>query len=542
MPPSAAINCLLLFIAVFSFLGCGNKGAERIEGRTEKVQAESNEPQSTPVVIPAKPASKNNSAPVAAEPRGESAAESITKGSSEEGSIQPSTSEPPVANAVPVANAAPFVNDRLPRLRTAPADLVLAKHGLRRIESKRLVLITDSHDADLDKIPAIADQLFDALQAWFGKLAAAADGSEFQVLGHIMVDRAKFRAANLLPDESFTIRHGKHHRYAFWTGYPETAYYRRHLALHEFVHCFMTCETSVQDVPPLWYLEGMAELFGTHQVGTHQAQQINSAWQASFGTMPAQANGYEGWGRIRAFRKDFEAADHQQLSVQQIPSFDSVVPSLVDVFESPFQYSSSWAVCWFLKHHPDAGQVMPALAKQRSRIDFLSEWERQRNDFGQRLAVDWLLFAEQLDFGFDPERCFPVHLATADNAAVQSSSSSTFELASDRGWQNTGVELRRGESIEITCQGRCTLNETAQPWISSPSGISIEYYRGHRIGRVVAVLVSKQGNRITDRLKVGSAATVTADFDGQVWLQVNDASDDRANNSGAYQVQYEWSK
>lgn len=447
------------------------------------------------------------------------------------------------------------VGYRLPKVRIAPADSVLAKYGLRKIESKRLLLLTDSNDPELDELPILADQLFHALQDWFGELPPAADDSDFQVLGHLMIDRGKFRAAGLLPDESFSIRHGRHLRYAFWAGYPDTAYYRRHLALHEFVHCYMTCESDALGVPPPWYLEGMAELFGTHSVVVDGANDEviglteagfkkaspGSGIKATFAVMPAAAEGFEGWGRIRAFRETFAAADHQQLVELQVPTFNEVVPKFVAVFESPFQYSSSWAVCWFLKHHPDAVDVMPALAKQSTYSGFVAEWERQRNEFGNRLAVDWLLFSEQLDFGFDPDRCFPVHGSFESSSSDLPSSSKSVRLLAQQGWQDTGVVVRSGFTVELQCEGHCVVNETTEPWESSPDGISIEYYRGHRLGQVVAVLVSANGKQITDRIPIGSAAQYTAGFDGRIWLQVNDASNARSNNRGNYQVQLEWS-
>ncbi|MEP3479180.1 MAG: hypothetical protein ABJZ55_08040 [Fuerstiella sp.] len=441
---------------------------------------------------------------------------------------------------------------RLPKLRMAPADSVLAQHGLRKVESRRLILITDSDDRALDQLPGLANQLFEALQEWFGELPPAADGSDFQVLGHVMIDRDKFRSAGLLPDESFTIRHGRHRRYAFWAGYPDTDYYRRHLALHEFVHCYMTCENRVFDVPPPWYLEGMAELFGTHRIEPPPSDGFTSAArptadqaaavQATFGVMPESAAGFEGWGRIRAIREGFSDGDHDQLSELQIPTFEQVVPQVVAVFESPFQYSSSWAVCWFLKHHPDAAAVMPALAKQRTYPGFLAEWERQQNDMGNRLAVDWLLFCEQLDFGFDADRCFPKHSETTPSPSQVKDGSATVRITAQQGWQDSTVVVRSGATIDFRCDGRCVMNETTKPWESTPNGLSIEYYRGNRLGQVVAVLVSSNGKKITDRIPIGASAKFTANFDGRIWLQVNDAVSTRTSNSGKYEVQLEWSE
>lgn len=421
---------------------------------------------------------------------------------------------------------------RMPKTRTAPEESFLNQHGLRRIESQRLLLITDSPDPELDQLPGIADQLFDTLVEWFGELPPAADGSDFQVLGHVMIDRGKFRKANLLPDEAFTIRHGRHLGYAFWAEYAETPYYRRHLALHEFVHCFMMCEHEEFENPPLWYIEGMAELFATHSVGKDA-----SGLTVKFGVMPASQEGFEDWGRIRAFRDSFADADHQQVTEQKIPVWNTVVPNKVAVFESTFQYSSSWAVCWFLKHHPDALQLMPALVTERTYSDFMLQWERQFNDFGNRLKIDWLLFSEQLDFGFDADRSFPIHRRTT--RSPEHSDTETMMLRADRGWQDSGVSLLTDEAVRIRCTGRCVMNETSEPWESTADGISIEYYRGHRLGQVVAVIVSEDGKRVTDRIPVGRDGVVFAAFPGRLWLQANDSSGLREDNSGEFHVHVE---
>lgn len=434
---------------------------------------------------------------------------------------------------VPQPADAPSKAYRMAKIRMAPDDALLAQHGLRKIESQRLVLVTDSPDRELDQLPVLANQLFDALQAWFGKLPEAADGSDFQVLGHIMVDRTKFRNAGLLPDESFSIRHGRHLRYAFWTGYPDTAYYRRHLALHEFVHCFMMCEHQDLDVPPPWYIEGMAELFGTHSLATGDGDP-----KAIFDVMPSAPTGFEGWGRIRAFRERFLDSDHKLLPTVDIPTWDEVVPDRVAVFESPLQYSASWAVCWFLKHHPDVPSLMPTLAKERTYAGFIPTWERQINDFGSRLPIDWLLFSEQLDFGFDAENAFPVHRRVEADSS-DTLGSEPMPLYANLGWQDSGVRLQQTERLQITCEGLCVVNETSEPWESTPDGISIEYYRGNKLGQVVAVVVSPGGKQITDRIPIGRAGTVTANFAGRVWLQVNDSCASRANNSGEYKVRME---
>ena len=535
----AKLSAMLFVILTFTISGCGqaDSNSERREVEAEQVISET--------------ANSNSQQP--SNSRVQQTVQTIEQPAfNDQPSTAPAVDEPRPNTDIGGIQESSSTGYRLPKLRMVPADSLLSQHGLRKVESRRLILITDSDDQTLDQLPVLADQLFDALQEWFGELPPAADGSEFQVLGHVMIDRNKFRSAGLLPDESFTIRHGRHRRYTFWAGYPDTDYYRRHLALHEFVHCFMTCENQHLGVPPPWYLEGMAEFFGTHQIEPPASDAFSphapdsrastSPVKATFGVMPSSATGFEGWGRIRAIREGFADGDHQQLAELKIPTLEQVVPKVVAVFESPFQYSSSWAACWFLKHHPDAASVMPALAKHRTYPDFLAEWERQRNDFGNRLAVDWLLFCEQLDFGFDTDRCFPKHAVTTSSTSSIDLRSATVRLAAQHGWQDSTAVVRSGATINLQCDGRCVVNETTEPWESTPNGISVEYYRGNQLGQVVAVLVSSDGTQITDRIPIGAAAQFTAKFDGRIWLQINEAVSGRINNSGEYEVKLEWSK
>ncbi len=118
---------------------------------------------------------------------------------------------------------------------------LLQANGIHVLRSRRLVLLTDLDPEAVQNLPPLADHLFEALEAALGKLPSAIDGSEFQVTGCIMAARERFEACQLLPTAELTIKHGRHFNYRFWMFSPESEYYRRHLMLHEFVHCFMTC-------------------------------------------------------------------------------------------------------------------------------------------------------------------------------------------------------------------------------------------------------------------------------------------------------------
>lgn len=143
-------------------------------------------------------------------------------------------------------------------------DARLASFGVRRFESKRLVLYTDIPAETATRLVGVVDPLYPAWTEYFGPLPPARDGSEFQVTGYIMTEREKFRRLGLIPGDLRPFINGRHRRYEFWMLDQKTDYYRRHLILHEATHCFMTILEHESNVPEVWYLEGMAELFGTH--------------------------------------------------------------------------------------------------------------------------------------------------------------------------------------------------------------------------------------------------------------------------------------
>ncbi|MGV2333399.1 MAG UNVERIFIED_CONTAM: hypothetical protein LVR18_04465 [Planctomycetaceae bacterium] len=135
---------------------------------------------------------------------------------------------------------------RLPDDRPPLDTAALNAAGLTLLKSRHLLLVTDAPAEDVYGLPDLADEFFAALCKTLPPLKPAADGSEFQVTGFLMEAPERFQQAGLLPDEKFVIRHGRHLGYRFWMRNQPSAYYRRHLLLHEFVHCWMMCEAGMR--------------------------------------------------------------------------------------------------------------------------------------------------------------------------------------------------------------------------------------------------------------------------------------------------------
>lgn len=416
----------------------------------------------------------------------------------------------------------------------------LRECGIRRYDGRRLVLLSDVPADQLQDLTELTDLLFEHLQRHFGPLPDAVDGTDFQVTGHIIEKAERFQAAGLMPGDGLSFTHGRHLNDRFWMYSPPEAYYRRHLALHEFVHCYMTCECGMNNLPPGWYFEGMADYFATHRM--HRAQ--DGTLSAEFGIMPDQTTGFEGWGRISELQRAFSLqrsllTDDSQPRFYGIPSLGDILTPEPSAELRDLNYTRAWAACWFLNSHP---LLKPAARQLRNLRTY-----REINDCcsgqvlhqpGSAADITWLLFMESLCEGFDPQTCTatPAARVVSPQAIAASRDGITVRVAAKADWQDSGLRLSTGDIVELTADGRFTVNTVPSPWVSEPQGISAEYYKGLPVGMLVAVFVSTDGAKVTERIAVGRYRQLTAPCDGSLWLQLNDSAADRRNNDGQVTV------
>lgn len=138
----------------------------------------------------------------------------------------------------------------------------VAVAGIRKLESKRLVLYTDVPSSpEIDDFPQAFDQAFDLWCQYFGLVPG--NYPDWRMRASLMSERGRFEAAGLLPSESPNFLNGFTRNYECWLYNQTSPYYRRHLLLHEGVHGFMYTLLG-RNAPP-WYMEGMAELLATHR-------------------------------------------------------------------------------------------------------------------------------------------------------------------------------------------------------------------------------------------------------------------------------------
>lgn len=396
-------------------------------------------------------------------------------------------------------------------------DEALARAGIQVYESKRLKLYTDIEPEIAEKLPPIVDRLYDAHVEYFGPLPLDRQGEEFQITGYIMRDEQTFREAGLLENVP-AILHGRHIANRFWMRHQATKYFTEHLMLHECTHCYMTFVPGY--MAPLWYMEGMAELFATHHDGPDG--------EVQFCVMPSSAEEVPDWGRIPLIRKDVAAGRGLTLrGVEQLGDQD---------FFQPPAYAWSWALCYFLDANPRYHDRFRVLSQHLRDGEFATRFEQLQAD--DHFRTQWQFFIQDLQYGYD------LPLAAVElSPAPQPLGSQSHEMmvAANRGWQDAGVVLKEGTSYEITATGQFTLASEPKPWICEPQGVTLDYFNGEPLGKLVACVekpASENGQRFKDWkvIPIGKQRTFTAPSAGRLFLRVNDAWNALEDNSGSLTI------
>ncbi len=406
--------------------------------------------------------------------------------------------------------------------RMQPDEYKLKELGINKYESKRLILFSDI-DPDIAKtLPPVIDRAYESLVAYFGPPLPARSGADFQITGYLIKDRDRFVTAGLVPVNLPFFSHGQHRGQEFWMYEQEYDYYRRHLLIHEVTHCFMLIEPGLH--PPMWYLEGMAELFATHRTLEDKIE---------FAVMPEDSKAYIGLSRIEMIQKEIAAG--RMLNIDQVTNLG---PAEFAASRS-IPYAWSWAICKFLDRHPRYQSRFRELGQHLVGREFFRLAETLFEPDKSLLAAEWDQFARGIEYGWEFEaNAFEI----AGNDPVAFTDSLSIDVTASRSWQSSGRIVEAGVPYTITASRTVTLANAPKPWVSEPQGISIRYANGRPIGRLlVGVLVGDRNQKelIETPFEVhdcGNGDVIRFANRGQLMFSVNDFGSERSDNRGAYQV------
>ena len=393
----------------------------------------------------------------------------------------------------------------------------VAANGIRKIEGKHLALYTDLREqADIVEFAEVFDAAVPLWCEYFGLDVADTEG--WQVNAFVIGDKKKFIAAKLFSEDlpEFPTGFNLHHN--MWIYHQPGNYYTRHLLLHEGTHSIM--HWFLRGVGPPWYSEGMAELLAVHRWHEGELEMnydLKSKEEAEY------------WGRVKIIREDVAAGNSR---------------SLEDVFVTPFKafssahsvrnYAWAWAACKFFGEHPLSRAQFAELESRAH--DETNEFNRVffravKNDWPQ-LKRDWKLFLADMDYGIRVSQ-----LAITD---VAGEGGNLFSIDATRGWQKTSIEVKKGETYQINASGRFQVaNDDGTPWPCEPGGVTIEYFRGHPLGMLMAGVAggeAEETDGLTAPTPIGLKGTFTATQDGKLCFRINESAAKLTDNSGSVQV------
>jgi hypothetical protein len=182
------------------------------------------------------------------------------------------------------------------------------------------------------------------------------------------------------------------------------------------------------------------------------------------------------------------------------------------------------------------------------------------------------MLAHDIDYGWDASR----QLIDLSMALQPMTRKVDMKLDTSYGWQSAPIKLTAGQSVQIVAEGRYVIrkslaasdididdldalllggganiplanttddSQSPRDWYSEPDGITIHYYRGQRIGKLVARLVPMKQSVSGPYLKpledfaIGGSGVVTAKEDSWLLLKINESPSGYADNEGELAIE-----
>jgi hypothetical protein len=400
----------------------------------------------------------------------------------------------------------------------AASDEQLRSAGIRTITGRHLVLLTDlASDPEIEKLPAIFDEAVGQWAEYFG--VDPGKTADWQVRAHLIGERRRFDGLGLMPAANNTFVNGISIGSELWLYDQPTAYYRRHLLLHEGTHAFMV--SFLGGCGPGWYMEGTAELLATHRLDERTGK-------LTLGIMPKSREEVPMLGRIKLIRDAVEA--NRSLTFEQVMQIDNRQQLGNE------SYAWTWAAAKFLDAHPRYRGRFRRLHNHVLDREFNSIMRREYRAHWSELTNEWQAFVATLDHGYDFER-MAIDFARGRPLGEEPSSAT---IQADRGWQSSGVWLDAGKSYQISASGRYQIaadqaQGALRPWPCEPGGVTIEYHDGRPLGILLGAVVGPKNSgdaSLAKPIAVGLGTTFKAPTGGTLYLRVNDSAAVLHDNRG----------
>jgi len=398
--------------------------------------------------------------------------------------------------------------------------------GIRKRTSRHLDLYTDvPNNPEIDRLPAVFDQAVPQWADYFG--VEHRKTANWRARAYLIADRSRFDALSLMPADNEEFVNGISAGSELWLYDQPTAYYRRHLLLHEGTHVFMTA--FLGGCGPGWYMEGTAELLGTHRLD-------DPTGELTLRVMPRDRAEVPMLGRIKLIRDAFDAG--RPLSF----------PAMMQIDNREQLGNEAYAWCWaaakFLDSHRRYRQRFRQLKHHVLDEKFNDIVRREYAGDWANLNAEWQAFVATLDDGYDFERmAIEFQRGEPLNAGPRH-----VTITADRGWQASGVWLEAGKPYRISSNGRYQIavehqDGLTRPLPCEPGGVTIEYHDGKPLGIVLGAVDVRSNDAdvasFAHPIVIGLHATITPAASGTLYLRVNDSAGSLDDNRGTLMVTME---
>lgn len=395
-----------------------------------------------------------------------------------------------------------------------------AAHGIRKLESRHFTLYTDLPAAagDVADLPRVFDL---AVPQWCEYFEVDPQrAADWRMVGFLMQDKSRFERAGLLPADLPEFLHGFQRGAQLWLYEQPSAYYRRHLLLHEGTHGFMNW--SLGGCGPPWYMEGVAELLATHH------------WEdgrLALNHFPESKEATPHWGRIKVVKDDTQAG--QAKSLATIMHYDVRAHLQLE------PYAWCWAAAAFFDGHPQYGPTFREFRRHArdASFGFTNRFHEALADAWPHALHQWQNYVMTMEYGFDVGREAIVLVPVVDLPEE----GATVAVQADRGWQSSGYRLAADRTYRFEAAGRYQVGDQPKPWWCEPNGVTIRYHRGLPLGLLLGAIVDLQQppaglTPLVTPDVLGPHRESTLERSGTLFLRINESPAELHDNAGELQV------
>ncbi len=394
--------------------------------------------------------------------------------------------------------------------------------GIREYRGQHIVLLTDV--APTEEVADLTTSFDAAVSHWADLFQVDPEKiRDWKVAAYIMTNRQRFENAGYVNPLVRQFREGHQEGDLIFCNEQPSAYYRRHLLLHEGVHWFM--EKALGGWGPGWWMEGIAEWQATHRWDGRNIK---------CGVMPVSGNELPYWGRLKWIRED--------LVSNQAPSLPVLFQRAKDLHRFDSTYAWSWMATTFFANHPRyREQFMDRLRAPTDNSDALTRdvlsWI---GDDMQIVQAEFNLFVAELDYGVEPMTVI-FDLKQAIKTSAEHIYAPELEIRGDLGWQVCASQLNPGK-YQVEASGSIQIDHSDFGTIKSePQGVTLQYYRSKPLGQLIGVKVpldvSLESTVVFEKMSIGTAQTINAIEACRLLLKANIDKTKEQAVDGDYKVQ-----